>query len=165
MPRRATGGIKERSGPAGTVYSARFTAYGRRRHVTFGAAADGWTRERAEAELANILADVRRQRWSEADPDPSPIPHDPDPSFHVFASDWYNANEGAWRAKTRRDYGYVLSNHLLPFFKRHRLSQITIAEVDRYRAAKVKQGKLSAVSINKTLTLLAQILEVAVEYG
>ncbi|MHB8659871.1 MAG: tyrosine-type recombinase/integrase, partial [Solirubrobacteraceae bacterium] len=44
------------------------------------------------------------------------------------------------------------------------LSRITIAEVDRYKAAKVREGALSPTSINKTITRLAQILEVAVEY-
>jgi len=34
---------------------------------------------------------------------------------------------------TRLDYRWQLSHHLLPLFKDHRLSQITIAEVDRYR--------------------------------
>jgi len=37
--------------------------------------------------------------------------------------------------------------------------------VDRYRTAKVRQGTLSPTSINKTITRLGQVLEVAVEYG
>ena len=53
--------------------------------------------------------------------------------------------------------------HLLPFFQNHRLSQITVAEVDRYRESKVREGVLSATSINKTITRLGQILEIAVE--
>lgn len=52
---------------------------------------------------------------------------------------------------------------LLPFFHRHRLSQITVAEVDRYRAHKVAEGLLGAESINKTITRLGQILAVAEE--
>jgi integrase len=77
--------------------------------------------------------------------------------------------------RTRNDHGPQrrgirpstdrLSYHLLPFFMHHRLSQITVAEVDRYRALKVKQGTISASSINGTITRLAQVLEVAVEYG
>ena len=66
----------------------------------------------------------------------------------------FDARGGGWRATTRRDYEWKLSDHLLPFFKSHRLSQITVAEVDRYRAAKRKQGTLSAASINKTVTRL-----------
>ena len=54
--------------------------------------------------------------------------------------------------------------HLLPRFKAHRLSQITVSEVDRYTAAKRKQGTLSAASINATVRLLAQVLDTAVEY-
>ncbi|MHB8660196.1 MAG: tyrosine-type recombinase/integrase, partial [Solirubrobacteraceae bacterium] len=73
-------------------------------------------------------------------------------------------NEASWRPSTRLDYRWQLTNHLLPFFMSHRLSRITIAEVDRYKAAKVREGALSPTSINKTITRLAQILEVAVEY-
>src|SRR5262249_52297718 len=47
---------------------------------------------------------------------------------------------------------------------RHRLSQITVAEVDRYRAHKLAEGQLSAESINKTLTILGQVLDVAEEH-
>jgi len=63
----------------------------------------------------------------------------------------------------------ALSGRLLPFFKDHRLSRITIAEVNRYRTGKVREreagGGLSNRSINDTLNLLAQVLETAVEYG
>jgi len=41
---------------------------------------------------------------------------------------------------------------------------VTIVEVDRYRRGKVDEASLSAESINKTITRLWQILEVAVEY-
>jgi hypothetical protein len=41
------------------------------------------------------------------------------------------ACKGEWRESTVLDYEWQLSDHLLPFFKNHRLSQITIAEVDR----------------------------------
>jgi integrase len=58
-----------------------------------------------------------------------------------------------------------LELHLLPYFARHRLTEITIEEVDRYKAAKLREGRLAPNAINKTLTRLAQILEVAVEYG
>jgi integrase len=58
-----------------------------------------------------------------------------------------------------------LELHLLPYFARHRLTDITIEEVDRYKAAKLREGKLAPNAINKTLTRLAQVLEVAVEYG
>lgn len=62
MPRRVTGEINERVGKRGISYQLRFTAYGRREPVTLRSW-KGWTRERAEIELANILADVRRGTW------------------------------------------------------------------------------------------------------
>jgi integrase len=45
------------------------------------------------------------------------------------------------------------------------LTEITIEEVDRYRAAKLREEKLAPAQINKTLKRLSQILEVAEEYG
>jgi hypothetical protein len=51
----------------------------------------------------------------------------------------------------------------MPFFHAHRLSRITIAEVDRYREGKVREGRLSAGDINKTLVRLGQVLDVAEE--
>jgi hypothetical protein len=77
-----------------------------------------------------VLADVRRGIWRPPHPEPTPEPVK-DPTFHGFASERFEANEGAWRPNTRVDYGWQLTNHLLPFFAKHRLSQITIAEVDR----------------------------------
>ncbi len=71
--------------------------------------------------------------------------------------------EPALRPNTALDYRWQLCHHLLPLFHRHRLSQITVAEIDRYRTAKVREGALAASSINKTLTRLGQILDVAEE--
>jgi len=194
MPRPATGQVvvdKRRRSP---TFALRFRAYGKREYVTLGTAEEGWTETKAQTELQNVLADIRRGIWRPAEPAPAPE-IDRDPTFHEFASQWFEGAKGEWRAKTRLDYEWQLSHHLLPFFKNHRLSQITIAEVDRYRQTKVaeaqkaraaaatgkplvdecedKRGRkiqrprraLSATSINKTITRLGQILEVAVEYG
>jgi integrase len=60
-------------------------------------------------------------------------------------------------------YRWELTHHLLPFFAGHRLAEITISEVDRYRQEKVREGLLNATSINKTIARLAQILDIAVE--
>ena len=85
------------------------------------------------------------------------------PTFHEFASAWLEARRPELRASSIADYTWQLCNHLLPFFHRHRLPQITVAEVDRYREYKVREGALSAESINKTITRLGQILAVAEE--
>jgi len=165
MARRATGQVVKRVRTDSTVYAIRFNANGRRQYVTLGTAREGWTQAKAQDQLEDELARVRTGTWTPAEPEPAAPVVEQDPTFHKFASDWFTAHEGEWRPTTTLDYEWQLSHHLLPFFKHHRLSQITIAEVDRYRAAKVKQGTLGTTSINKTITRLAQVLEVAVEYG
>ena len=164
MARQATGQVVEREGKRGRTYALRFRAYGQRRFLTLGSAEDGLTRAKAEAELQNVLADVRRGIWQPPEREAVVEEPRPEPTFYEFAREWYEANEGEWRENTRLDYGWQLDNHLVPFFGRHRLSAITVEEVDRYRHAKVRDGKLSATSINKTITRLGQVLEVAVEY-
>jgi len=196
MPRPATGQIVEDNRGSSTSFGLRFHAYGNREYVSLGTAEEGWTRGKAHKELQNILADVRRGIWKPTEPEPAPEVEQ-DPLFHAFASFWFETSKGEWSENTRLDYQWQLSHHLLPFFKNHRLSQITIAEVDRYRAAKIAESArrtkalanwrkrvseakdaakqrelarerpprpLSAVCINKTITRLGQILEVAVEY-
>lgn len=167
MAREAKGQIVERAGKQGTTYAARVRAYGERHYVTLGYSWDGYTRRRADTELQNILADIRRGTWQPPQPAPAPAK---DPTFHEFASQWFDARRHEVAPRSADDYQWALTRHLLPFFKDHRLSQITIAEVDRYRTGKVrererKQGRaLSNSSINETLNLLAQVLETAVEY-
>jgi integrase len=62
------------------------------------------------------------------------------PTFHEFASEWMAAKSREAREATVLDYRWQLSNHLLPFFHAHRLVDITVAEVDRYREFKVREG-------------------------
>ena len=164
MGRAAIGEVIVHARRSGRTFALRFRAYGRRRYLTLGTAEEGWTRQKAEEELDNVLADVRRGIWRP--PEPVPVVAEPDSelTFHEFASDWLGAlrHEGL-KENTLAEYGWELSNHLLPFFALHRLQDITIAEVDRYRQSKVRERLLSATSINKTITRLAQILEIAVE--
>jgi integrase len=170
MARPATGQVvvdKRRRSPS---FGLRFRAYGRREYVALGTAAEGWTRGKAQTELQNILADVRRGIWRPAVVEVVEAPREV-PTFHVFASEWFERQtlEGGRRgsglsAAGRDDLQWRLSSHLLPAFASRRLDQITVEDVDRYRLAKVREGKLGATSINKTLTTLAAILETAVEY-
>jgi integrase len=194
MPPAPTGQVIRRTSGA---WALRFRAYGQRRYVTLGTSSEGWTRRTAHTELQNILADVRRGIWCPVEPEPA-RPRQIDQVFGEFATKWFEASRYEWQPKTACDYEWQLRHHLLPFFENHRLSQITIAEVDRYRGEKVRESVgraealegwrkrveetqdaaarrdlarerpprgLSAVSINKTITRLGQILEVALEYG
>ena len=162
MARRASGQVIEPKD--GRAWALRFRAYGRRRYVTLGTSEEGWSRQRAEAELRHILADVERGIWRPYQPQPVEAPVEA-PSFHEFASQWLEARRPELRPRTIKDYRWALSHHLLPFFKDHRLPEITVAEVDRYKVAKVREGKLAPAQINKCLKRLSQILDVAVDYG
>src|ERR1700679_1711273 len=173
-------------------FALRFTAYGNREYLTLGRPEDGWTLLRAERELATVLRDVELGTWQPSRRQP-PQPQK-DPRFLEFASDWFALKRFELAPNTASSYRNDLTKHLLPFFAEHRLSEITIAEVDRYRQEKVshasrlaaaaRKGKaptvqvvdrlgrsyarsvrpLSNRSINMHLFLLAQILEVAVEH-
>jgi integrase len=61
--RSATGEVLERRRDKTVVYALRFRAYGKRRYLTLGTKAEGWSRARAKEELQNVLADVRRGLW------------------------------------------------------------------------------------------------------
>jgi integrase len=163
MARPATGSVIPPKGKQRS-WALRFTAYGKRRQISLGRPDEGWNRQRAEAELENVLADVRRGIWQPHTPEPVEAPAGAQ-TFHEFASAWYERHRPEWRENTAGDYLWSLSHHLLPFFKDHALAQITAEEVDRYKTAKLREGKLSPNTINKTLTRLAQILAEAVEYG
>ncbi len=185
MPRKASGSVVEPK--EGRAWAIRFRAYGKRRYVALGTSDEGWTREKAERKLGHVLADVERGIWKPEAPPPDQAAAE-EPTFHEFASDWFEGIAPELRERTRIDYQWRLSNHLLPYFAKHRLSAITVEEVDRYRREKVRESKavagarqrqlalpkkdrkrlvrpLSNSSINKTIRLLAAVLEQAVEYG
>ena len=179
------GAVVERRRKRGKVYALRFRAYGKRRYVTLGP--EVTTREQAEEELLNVIADVRRGMWRPVERAPvrREEPRE-EPTFHEFASEWVAAREAeGLAAKTLVDLRWSLERHLLPYFADFRLGEITAQDVDRYKVAKVreraaieaeraaalKRGErfsergLANGSINHTLRHLAQILETAVEYG
>ncbi len=163
MARKATGQVIEKKTKRGRVYALRFRANGDRHYLTLGTAEEGWDRRGAEEELQNVLADVRRGIWKPPRPEPVVVATE-DPTFHEFASEWFERHRPEWREKTIRDYEWAICGHLLPFFAEHRLTQITVAEVDRYKAAKLGEHRLAPAQINKTITRLAQIFDEAVEY-
>lgn len=107
--------------------------------MRFGHSRDGWTRAKAEAELANILADVRRGLWVPEAATSIPEPPKREPTFHEFASGWFDRAKRELRANTVSAYEYEITHHLLPFFAEYRLSEITVEEVDRYRHFKVRE--------------------------
>ena len=143
MARPATGQVIAPDGKRQPSWAIRFRAYGKRRFVTLGRSEDGWNRLRAERELRHILADVERGIWQPENPAPAPVESGVEPTFEEFATAWLRDGEPGWRPKTISDYRWALELHLLPHFAGHRLSEITVEEVDRYKANKLREGKQS----------------------
>jgi integrase len=163
MARPATGQIIQ---PAnGRGWALRVRAYGKRHYLTLGTTEEGWNRERAERELRHALADIERGQWRPPAPDPEPVQPRECPTFHEFASQWFEANKPGWAERTIADYRWALSHHLLPHFANRKLDAISIEEVDKFKAAKLREGTLAPAQVNKCLKRLSQILEVAEEYG
>jgi integrase len=179
----------ERGNAAGGINrTLRFHAYGKRRTVPLG----GVSREEAERQLAFTLADVARGTWGPAQPGPAEPPAET-PTFHDYSDEWWLLHNGQLAAKTRSDYRWRLEVHLIPHFGEMALDAITVDTVERYIAAKLAEGErireaaatgepileevidrngrrmtrprqpMGPRSINMTVTLMAAILETAVE--
>jgi hypothetical protein len=86
MARKVKGEVLVRERKRDQVFALRFSAYGERRYLTLGSSADGWSRSRADEELENILADVRRGIWKP--PLVAAQGSEEEPTFHEFASEW-----------------------------------------------------------------------------
>src|SRR5919108_3630479 len=192
MGRKADGQVIERRWKAGRGYALRFLAYGERHYLTLGLKREGWSSERAEEELQNVLADVRRGIWIPPDRGRGQANEngggpEPQPTFHRFSSEWLAGRRGEVTERTYEFYEWALTHHLLPYFANWQLSEIDVEAVDGYRRFKVAQADqrraaiergaplvdekenplrpLSAASINKTIDVLQAVLALAVEYG
>jgi integrase len=177
MARPPTGSVVERPGKKGVTYALRFRAYGQRRYVTLEVA----TRAKAQEELENVLADVRRGIWR---PPADPIEARPEeahePTLHRYASEWVERRRHEVDERTVEHWRWALA-HVLEFFAEYRPSQITGRLVDQYKLAKLREREqfyeaharkqrldqrgLGPGSINKTLKILSQVLDDAIEDG
>jgi len=162
MARKATGQVIEPT--EGRSWAIRFRAYGKRRYVALGTADEGWNRRKAEAELRHVLADVERGLWRPYEPAKAPLVAEA-PTFHEFASAWLEGREPELRPKTVKSYRWLLSGHLLPHLAQLHLDQIGPEHIDRYKTAKLREGALGPNQINKSIGLLAMILDAAGDYG
>jgi integrase len=167
------------------TYSLRVTADGERHRLRLGTQEDGWTQARADRELEDVLARIRAGVWT---PPVKAIDTQPteEQTFHEYATAYLAGRKGELSENTFSDSTWRLSCHLLPFFAEHRVAAIDVQLVDEYRADKVAEREhvkdmikagtplrdsagrrirpLSNESINKTLGLLAAILDVAVDH-
>jgi hypothetical protein len=142
-----------------------FSFAGRRRYLTLPAR----TRDQALREMAAVMEEVRLGKWMPPAPRRSVHARGPMASFDKFAGAWVarqKAESGRLRTGLSRSGQADLQwrfEHLLAYFTRMLIDEITIADVDGFRLAKVREGKLGATSIKKMIATLAAILETAVE--
>lgn len=187
------GQVVTRNQKSGRSFALRFLAYGERCYQTLGSERDGWTKAKAQVELQNVLADVRRGLWVPPDRRIRPTNTDGDGSrrtkpviFDQFASDRLHSRRGEVSERTYRFEEWALDLHLMPYFSGWALEDIDIEAVDDYRRFKVQQSQLrreaiesgeplrdkrgylirplSPGTINRTIDILRSILELAVEY-
>ncbi|MEA2390214.1 MAG: integrase [Solirubrobacteraceae bacterium] len=170
MAKPATGQVIEAARKKGRVYSIRFRVGGKRHQVTLGAATDGWSRAAAEAELQNVLADVRRGIWKPPNPEPE-VGLERTWTFHEWATKFLDDRRPHLRPRSIESWEWALSNHLLPHFAPFLLTEITKLAVRDYINEKVRDREYSRVerplsnrSINRTRARLADILEEAVDF-
>ncbi len=185
---RSEGQVLERRWKSGRGYALRFRAYGERQYLTLGLESEGWTRKRAEQELDNVMADVRRGLWvppprgrKAADERATQTM----PTFGEFALRLHEARRGEVSRHTHEYMEWSLS-HLIPYFGDWPLDEIDVPAVDEYRRYMVefsearrraikaenpmrnKHGQvlrpLGASTINKAIDGLQWVLSMAVEY-
>lgn len=170
--------ITNRSKSTGKVtsYGCRFRLNGKRHYVSLDASTDA----EAEAAMTYLMADVVRGLWIPPDDRPKEEEQEPVPTFHAFASDWFVQwrtaagldEEGRHKIGKRKgevsrtwvDLTWRLNKHLFPFFARKRLDEIDARIIDGFKTAKLQEGRLSPGSVNKVLSTLGAILELAVDY-
>jgi integrase len=159
------------------TWALRFHAYGRRRYVTTRET----TRDGAERELERVLAQVLLGVWEPRAPTQQPDELSPAavaaPSFHRYASDWLDGKRHELKPRSVEKLTWSLECHLLPWFGELDVAGITKRDVDRYRQAKQRDRVpappgsrqawavgLGDRSINQTLTVLATILDAAIDH-
>ncbi len=102
---------------------------------------------------------------------PAAVPVPSTPTFEAFWKTWRAEMAPQWRRLHRAGVDQIFAKHLVPHFGSERLSDITKADVLRFRAELAEMpgrssNKLSPSRINKVMTLLRQMLTAASErYG
>jgi integrase len=195
--RKNEGEIVVREWKKGRGFALRFHAYGERRYLTLGYEGEGdppWNYERAEEELQNILADVRRNLWT---PPPKKkktkvgggaltiVADDDEVLFGPFAKGIVEDRKGRVSENQHKFREWALK-HLIPYFGDYYLPEIDIQRVDAYVSHKVAEAArlaeasergrpirdangrvrkpLAPSSINKTVDILQWVLGIALEY-
>jgi integrase len=87
------------------------------------------------------------------------------PLFKAFAEEWFSEMEPTWRVATAEGYRRYLDKRLIPHFGEMEVSQITKADILKYRSnvAKHANGKLKPKTINKFIKCLNMVMNEAAD--
>lgn len=143
MAPRPEGSVIERPVKGGASFALRFVAYGEREWLHLGTDfEDGWTREAAEIELSNIMADVRRQIWVPPDQNARParssqqtdVDYDEIPTLREFAERKLDAREHQVAERTYEHDEWALRLYLWPYFGEWSMADFTqVRSIDDFR--------------------------------
>lgn len=135
----------------GDVWGALFYVNGKRYWKRFGI----MSKRDAQKELRQLLTEVDRGTYKTTK----------SPKFSEFAENWFNTYAVAnVRESTQIRYRELIDIHLAPFFGDIILKNITAEKAQQYLSQRVKEGKFSAATINRSRTLLYQIMNHAVQW-
>jgi integrase len=144
-------GIYYRPGPGGKVQPpyeiSYFDSSGQRRWLTVQGTLDEAEAKRAELQL-------RRRHGGRVEPTRQ--------TFEQYARDWLARQQ--CRPRTQEKLVWALEQHLIPYFGRRRLDQITVDDVAAFIAA-MRRKKLRGSTINTALQPLSTILGQAARRG
>jgi integrase len=154
MPRPAKGSILTRALADGRrSYRLRFSANGERQDVFLHeqpgcqcGCGGGWTEPAARTELGNILARVRAGVWKPPQRPEAPVAPREIATFHEYASLWLQrkidgvTGDRPIRPNTAADYRSALTQHLLPYFARHRIDAIDKQACLKFKATKIREA-------------------------
>ena len=105
----------------------------------------GWNERTAGIELENILAKVKAGVWRKRESPPLRAAERV-PTFHEYASGWLEGKKAGILGDrpigphTEADYRSRLANHLLPYFGRYRIDEITAEDCLAFKAHKLKEA-------------------------
>jgi len=112
-------------------------------------------KKEAEHRLVEVLRDISTGSYQR----PQKV------TFRAFSERWLRKHEGKVKPLTYRSYNGLINLHLNPAFGELLLTQIRLSDIEEYVSKCRIEKKLSARTINYTLTLLTMILEYACDDG
>ena len=166
MPRRATGRIEPHEWADGRTVTFRLKvrAHGQRYTITLGTNHAGWSMERAQVELEQIMGQIERGTWEPPKKGAAGANElDRDETLRVTAYRWWQRRKTELATTTQLDYTWRL-DHVVRYLGGAITAELDAHGVDDFRQQLVGLG-LSPRSVNMVLDLLAQVLDDAVEYG